>query len=373
LKAKGARGFTLIEALVSIVILGISIVLSLSILNIIQLMAYKSVHYTNYSIARSDVLSLLWDDQTWLAVVNGAKNPNMACWKNQDSIVENNRDCIGKSGTLAIYDIKGNLLYDFSNTSLGFNNKGKPCTTYSTITPDPECPMRLNLQWEAVCSASPCINPLIRVIGQFEVSGPQIASAFLMEDFELYKRVSTCPAQSSVALESVSSATLTPVASPSQITHTDNIQVAPATAGYDGRLIPCRVISLFFNEAMDATGALPKTDAENFSEVCLYDENTSSCVFQIRRVYAGGRNTLKYFYNGIEQASPGLPASIPLVDITTQQLYVFNNSVQYLLDGKAVFTFSQKLNFPFRLRLRVPSRGYSALGLSNINLSFGEI
>lgn len=379
-----SRGLTLLETLVSLVVVSVTIFSSLYLMQ--EMMAQTRITQSDldYAIIRNQILASVMDDRILVPTVQGALNPNLACFMNQDQVALTSRNCFGKSGILSTYDIKGNLEYDFSQATAGFGPDGGVCNIYnpSPGVPDPRCPLKLNLNWQSVCEAADpeCVNPPIQITGTFEFNGGPAQRSPMLKifNFNIIRNVSYCPVQSNpVSLQVVPAqpnVTLSPVGIPTRVVSLDAGKVlSTGSAQFTQRIVPCREILIYFQDDMNSPPVIPLTfaDAENRSRICLVDEETGTCVFEIIRSRIAGTNSITLNYKAVTQFTT--PGTMLISSGSVFSIHIKRNLVQVQLDDKTFYTFSQKLNFPFRARFTPAGKDYSPSGFSNISTSFADL
>lgn len=68
----------------------------------------------------------------------------------------------------ALIDGAGNLVFDATNNTEGFDLEGRRCTSFGASASN--CIFRYNLRWSAICPGASCTSPLIAVTAQLQVA-----------------------------------------------------------------------------------------------------------------------------------------------------------------------------------------------------------
>jgi hypothetical protein len=370
------NGFSLVEALVGVAILALGIMGALFMNEQMGKSNKGSRDGLNYALFRNQVLIYMSSDLVWKYTLQGALNSGMACWLNQDQVAIGPRNCAGKSGDLVIYDIKGNVQYDFTAADAGLSTQGKPCTGFvpAPAAGNAACPMKLNLKWTAVCEAGDpeCVNPLIRVDGNFVFNGAQgqTAPPDIRLNFSSYHYLKYCPVQTmGWALADTGVAPATTTTLNQVISGNVGKTFSTGSARMSQRATPCRQADIAFKENMNATvpGPLTISDPENRSQVCLFDETANQCRFEFLRDTVGGVRSFRLRYGGTTDVFT-MPASMAITDNTIFAFKVRRNRVDFAVDGKVIYSWFQKITYPFRLQLLPASKSYSPQGFYNIQM-----
>jgi hypothetical protein len=363
------KGLSILEALITMfLILGVMIA-SLSLFKD-PLVSQKNINIqTNFSLVRSNVLNLLRSTGAWNQTMLGANNAAyFSCIMLQGSATDSDRDCALTVQDLDIYDTKGTLIFNFQNPGYGFKINGTPCDATSgpyIATPpgNPLCPLRLDLKIQALCAASPCENPNMRITGSFSYTTPTPLPLNLdILQFVLLKSATFCPAQAAPTL----------IVQGADVSLTGS-QVAATIAGktaivghvhYSNLLLPCQTVQFNFNYGLGAWDLDADTvpDTEGIASVCLIHP-TLGCLFEIQ--LDPSVPTFNILYQGAVVATK--PATYTLASTSTLGFRIYNGRVQVCFDGICFFNFPQKLGAPFDVEYRPASTSYSS-GFSNVNV-----
>ena len=120
------------------------------------------------------------DSRAWRATINNtAINTNAL---SNFQCLRDETDCSAVAAPTSFVPIQANNTiafgYDPRTDTEGFNVNGNAtCSSFSTITPDNDCPVRITFSWQPRCTA-PCPNPYIDIIIDFSFAfeaGSQLA------------------------------------------------------------------------------------------------------------------------------------------------------------------------------------------------------
>jgi prepilin-type N-terminal cleavage/methylation domain-containing protein len=169
---KSERGFGLIEviivaAIVSIIALGIGTMIS-DMFSAQQ----KTSQVGSLNSIRARIIETLNSPAHWTATINDASNDAFL-----DCLRAATANCAtGFSSVFNIVQAGPVSIYPAATATAGFRFDGQPCNTFSTATPDPTCPFRWNVTWEATCTGSAnCKTPDVRIRGDFVyAAGPKV-------------------------------------------------------------------------------------------------------------------------------------------------------------------------------------------------------
>jgi type II secretory pathway pseudopilin PulG len=376
------RGFSLIEALVGVAILEIGIFGAVYLAQNISVLNRASNSDLAYMTTRNQILVSITDPRIWSYTLKGALNPNLACWLNQDKVPLATRNCANKTGNLVIYDIKGIEEFNFTEADAGLGPTGGKCTGF--VAPpaagNPLCPLGFQLKWTAACEAADpeCVNPPIRVDATFIFNGikTQKAPPPHRLNFSVYRYLRYCPVQApGWTLEDAGVPTAVVVSGGDQVVSGNSGQVM--TTGYAEMFLggvaqifaPCRTVSINFQDDMDNVPIAPMlaADPENQSQVCLFDEATNTCRFEVVRKVIGATRTIFLRNEGVDVFQ--VPASANITSASSLNLRVTRNLAEFLVDNKVYFTWRQKVTFPFHVRFRPASKSYSPAGFRAVNVN----
>ena len=150
-------GFSVVEILIAI---GILVLIlfggGYGMKNILAVKAQLDLELAA-NVAFSNVMTILKDKTSWDKTIIGSADPSFRCFK--DSA---NSNCLNSKGQMYLYRADGTLFMD--PTVDGFDLTGDVCHGVGR----PNCPLKLIVEWRAICSKSPCVNPNVRFIGKIE-------------------------------------------------------------------------------------------------------------------------------------------------------------------------------------------------------------
>lgn len=155
------RGFTITSLSVGV---GIGM-LSLSLLGLGIKMSNESmerirIHSTLTDVSQ-DIRDYIVDDVSWDNTVKDIENVSMEC-------LRTGVDCSGQTvpSMLKLITTNNLLYYNAIPVTSGFTVDGILCNSYSSAGNN-DCPIRVELMWNAVCSALKCVNPDIFISVNF--------------------------------------------------------------------------------------------------------------------------------------------------------------------------------------------------------------
>lgn len=99
---------------------------------------------------RNSLMSAITSDSAWM--MTKANNAQMRCKSQSQQFCQTANL---QRSTISLYDGSGNLIYDPRVASSGYRMDGTPCNSFSASGND-LCPLRVSVQWRAVCSNSSC-------------------------------------------------------------------------------------------------------------------------------------------------------------------------------------------------------------------------
>jgi hypothetical protein len=152
-------GFSVLEALAGVAISGV-VMLGTSAL-------YSSVSKSNsaseasfwVSTRRAEFQSLIRSTKGWESIV--AENPYMACFKTGSA-------CTAFTSPQPLkVKITNDVLVDGSLPQQGMKQNGDFCTSFSIEKEDPNCPIGVKLNWQAICDTAECFHPQPKINIQF--------------------------------------------------------------------------------------------------------------------------------------------------------------------------------------------------------------
>lgn len=184
---RNSRGFSLPEMLVYIGIASIVMLVGASILILSSRLKSQVNTYVGIAEAMNQVQAMLKDDNVFKET---ATNPSNATFSCLTAILTNAKgqatDCAGKGGGFTLFNVRdpstptvpGLWVKTVARPTVptdGISMNGAYCSTYGQA-PQIRCPFRINLSWKALCSATPCLNPVVQVsaalVSDFGAAGP---------------------------------------------------------------------------------------------------------------------------------------------------------------------------------------------------------
>lgn len=383
MKKRNNSGLTIVESLVGLALLSIVMSSSLAIMKDIYIWQKRVEISLDYSSLRTQVMNQISDYRSWPNNVLAAGNTQLGCYKNQNTTTASDRNCSTLNGAIDIYDYSNQKTYDFQNASFGFSLTGEPCTTFNPVagSGDPNCPLKINLTAKSLCANADCVNPLLKISGQFVYNGNKDYSNIRVSnmDFTVYKSNIYCPAQPTpIALNTFLTVNLIGA---NQVVST--VAGKNSSAGYaesSVNLVPCRNVSIKFNNDLAASvpGGLTLADAENTSNVCLYDPDSGKCVFTSEYTYdsVGSVYTYKLSYDppsGTKSSVAQKPSWLTISGTSQAEFQVVNGLVKFCIDGQCLHYFEGKLDFPFKVRFQPAGSDYSPNGINSISITTSDL
>ncbi|MCM2277195.1 MAG: hypothetical protein NDJ89_03905 [Oligoflexia bacterium] len=153
----GIAGVTLVEGMIAGGLLSVAALGSAALV--------INVHKANDRLSTDRVASNILNSMTealnssgsWnRTVADASRNPSLACLRMSEAA----RDCRGEGGVVVVIDADGTPRYDPANQ--GFDPSGRACP----LPVSDACPYHLSIDWQALCPATECKNPEIRLFGQ---------------------------------------------------------------------------------------------------------------------------------------------------------------------------------------------------------------
>jgi type II secretory pathway pseudopilin PulG len=189
------KGFSLIEVMMAGVIL---IMAGMSAAGFAALMSKtNSSDQSKVDLlsVKSQMAQYLANERIWMATVGnsafgGINNRLFRCFRLMPA--DANHDCT-QGEELQLFSPDTNaILYDGRVASTqGFTAKGQPCNTFNPTTPDPNCPMKFNLSWRAICPVAVpnCAIPQVQINADF-IYNNTLQSMSFINDSSSMNRVS---------------------------------------------------------------------------------------------------------------------------------------------------------------------------------------
>lgn len=359
----GKRGFSVFELLVTMALIMGVMTASISIFRQVAVGQNQLDMQSNFLVVRSNLMSLLRSSGSWRQTVIGAANAGIfGCLVKQDSLVAAERNCSLASQMVNVYDAKGRLFYDLQNPATGFSPEGNVCTTYAEApggTPDPQCPLRVNLNIRSLCTANPCENPAVEVVANFRYSSPNhLPLNFNHLNFRIVRSAFFCPDPPPGVRAMVVQGTGV-TATAAQVTPTvTGKNFVTGSGHYSIPINSCMSMQTQFRYALGASDLNADTipDAEGIARVCLVEEGTGVCRFAFEIHPAAGGS-----FNLVDEGGVVVtkPVNMILTSTTVLGFKVYNGRVQACFENNCFYSFSQKLNGPYNIEYRPASRSYS--------------
>jgi len=153
----------LVQVLIAVAVIGVSIMAILGALHHARQVQARANTMLLLGSFRQGIVTLLVDQRSWLATINGARNGSMACLVNGTS-------CDDTTPRLfALYNAANTIVFDSTDPGSGLTADGRACSTYSDSGND-ACPFRFELNWSPVCEPPACVQPLVRVSANLKYS-----------------------------------------------------------------------------------------------------------------------------------------------------------------------------------------------------------
>lgn len=158
LNPKRRNGYSLVEVLIASALVSVAAMALMSTVNVAWNLKNRKQYSDSIKSYREKVISVINSRKGWTETI---EVNSLACLKKDST------GCTSPSlAEIAIVDPDGTKLVGLNGESFGFKSDHTPCP-YS----DPNCPMRIRVQWQPICeSPSTCLNPLIRIVGIAEVN-----------------------------------------------------------------------------------------------------------------------------------------------------------------------------------------------------------
>lgn len=179
---KYSKGFTLIEFIVAVGLASISAGVVLAITNLTLSMNQVTSTKRNINEFRTTIISYLSSESVWANIIENAdgNHPSFEGVKMNTQLrcVKEHTNCVEGDFPLTLFDIKGHIISDPNDGTLGYTREGQICHTYSDeISNSNRCIYRVNLTWKPVCSGGgSCVDPQVVVNFRISTAGGQISS-----------------------------------------------------------------------------------------------------------------------------------------------------------------------------------------------------
>ncbi len=169
-KLFGNRGFSLIELSIATGIVMISLVAAGNIVNLLYSSNSHLDSLSKQNIVKGNIVGQLVTESNWKATFSDKTNQQ----NNKMDCLYNHTDCSGVIApqTFRLLDSKLNVLYNGAatdgTTPNGYTATGATCANFGA--PNDACPYHYDLTWQPVCNAGACIDPLVKIHGNFNVN-----------------------------------------------------------------------------------------------------------------------------------------------------------------------------------------------------------
>lgn len=383
-------GFTLVEALVSTVILLIAMSSSIYIYQSMMISKTQAESLVEVHVARNNIVNLLKNTLAWRYTVEANASPKPA-WVSASTMssttcLAKHTDCASlltapgpaTNGQIRLYDISQVLRYDPTVATSGFQNDGTLCNTFDGTAGagNLNCPLHLNLYWEPLCPDSgPCLDPLVKIHGVFTFNAPLIGNqrppSTARLNFEMIQVARYCP--STWTTPGLSLATfgglVTITNAGKNVTTSEVTAVYPSDQGFQASTLePCQTTMIQFQNAMNVGSPL-QANAANQSSVCLYDASsgtptTAPCLYEWHHLN-NGIDTWELLEAG---TSVYLHPNNDLLATTVYSFVIDAGKVQFYMNNVHQFSFAGGMKVRYRARFRPGSTLYQPSGFNNVDV-----
>ncbi|GEM_PF-5818955 len=368
-------GFTLIEALIAVNLIGISIYFGSSAINQLTKIKANSQLYTNVNLAKRNLISILQNNTAWINTIN-ANGTEFDCLKNITGSLADG-GCELKSAAAGypfiIYNDSNGIFYDPLNSSTaGFDNKGDVCNTFDGVNGNPACPYRATVRWRPICDFSPgvkCFQPAIEIFGEIAIK--KNTSAFAIQKtsyaYQIIRPYVNCPAQAINFQTTSAQWAENPAASSGTIngaylTTTDAATPPNMYFEYQTQVFSCDDHTLNFKNRINISGGASATDPENTSTVCLTDPNQSNlCLYEWRQAQTSWSlwqrnlttNAMELVYTKPVGTKPAN------TDTTVYSFTSKKGQIQFYVDSELYYIFSNPWLRNYSYKIRPAPTNYS--------------
>lgn len=365
MQLKQRAGFGIIEVMVGAALLMTAIMGALFVTGINSTTASDNPISIGLAIAKTALVNNIQNDQSWSRTVQDLGNTSMDCLRNQT-------DCFSgtpATGFFALRDAANTLTYNGQSPTEGFTIQGTPCSTYDPVNGNALCPIRFNVQWVALCTGLPCINPPLRVIGTAEVKFTAKRSTVVnlsRFNFDVYRKRVYCPA--TPAAWDLVPAQPPVTCTPANATSGTNGLVFPAgTCISSGSIDACKTTRLAFTYAPAFSGGALLGDAANQARVCWYasgaDPVTAPCIYEWHQ----SKGIWSLAANGVTvYTAPAVESVSSFLDF---EFTLNNGSMRFYLNGTRRYFFDLSYRLPMQVSFRPGSTSYSPLGFRTIRFN----
>lgn len=371
-------GFTLIEALIAINLIGISIYFGSSAINQLTKIKANSQLYTNVNLAKRNLTSMLQNNTAWINTING-NGSEFDCLKNITGSLTDTGCEIKNAAAgypFVIYDDSNGVFFDAVNSATaGFDNKGDVCNTFDNVNGNPGCPYRASVRWRPLCDFTPgvkCFQPAIEIFGEIQIKKNNNVFSIQRTSYayQIIRPYSNCPTQVTNFQTTSALWTENPVASSGVVngpllTTTDAATPPNMYFEYQTQVFSCENQIFSFRNRINISGGASATDPENVSTVCFADPNQSHlCIYEWRQAQTSWSLwQLNMTTNAMEQVYVKPTGTKPTNAETT--VYTFTSKkgqIQFSVDSELYYIFPNPWlrNYSFKVR---PAPSNYSLGI----------
>lgn len=373
--SKSSSGFTLIEALIAVNLIGISIYFGSTAITQLTKMKSNSQLYMNVNLAKRNLVSILQNNTAWVYTING-NGAEFDCLKNITGTISD-PGCEVKSDPAGypfiIYTDSNAVYYDpINNPTAGFDNKGDVCNTFDSVNGNPACPYRAWLKWRPHCDMTgglKCHQPTIEIYGEIQIK--KNTKVFTIQKsnyaFQLFRPFVNCPNQNISFLTTSNQWFENPSGSSGILNgtalSTTNPDTDPAMAfEYLTPIFACENFSLNFRQKINLTGPASVADAVNKSSVCLSDPNNShQCLYEWRHAQASWSLWQYNFVSATMNKVYDMPVGPkPRFDSNTAFSFsVKKGMVMFYVDAELYWVFNASWFRNYSYKITPPPSNYS--------------
>ena len=368
-----SRGFTLVEQLISIAIIGIVCVFALQVTDAMFRSYSQNSGLERLADLRTNVIALVENDSAWAMTVQN-NSSSFACFASGGGC-----DPAAAPAPFALYNATGDLYFDPSSSTSGLTATGAQCSTFSA-TGTAACPIRPVLTWKPVCpgGGEACTMPNVQIDATFQLSaGAQIPASTNLSrlNFRIVRSQLTCANQtidytlqaswsaSNVAFAVVPANIATGAPQNLLITSGSAAAYSAANAATSAATLhACDDQSLIFQQQISVSAGSNATDAANQASVCLLDSATSACDFEWRQT----TTTWALWRRDVGGTLAQVYARPPSVAFDAATFFEFRAQkglVKFFSNGLLAYVFDRPRYPDFKFVVAPPPSNYS-LGIA---------